>query len=91
MILQYLVTIMEASNMKSDFKFTRHHCEVLPKSRHSLPKVRWRMWASTSLAEAVLYFLLDIQKNVVFVGEMESAAADLIMHKDVPSSPEVIF
>jgi hypothetical protein len=44
----------------------------------------------TSLAKVVVYFPLDIQKDVIFVSEMESAA-DIIMHKQVSSSPEEIF
>jgi hypothetical protein len=34
---------------------------------------------------------LDIKKNVTCVGETESADADLIVHEEIPCTPEEIF
>jgi hypothetical protein len=110
-ILQYIVTVAEASNTKSDFN----------KSISVLHAVRWvsSAWEQisretivkcfrragfnyheeeseereedTGLNEVIRCLPLDVQKNVASVDEMESGDADLIIHEEVPSTPDEVL
>jgi hypothetical protein len=109
-MLQYIVTVAETRNTKSDFN----------KSISVLHAVRWvsSAWEQisretivkcfrragfnyheeeseeceedTGLNKVIRSLSLDVQKNLVYVDEMESGDADII-HEKMPSTPNEVL